>query len=370
MSSSSSSLLLFLFSCGLLLLCCFPLGSFPQRLPRDRPRPDSDYWCPVNPQIPKYVPRNKEPLVGNLLCPQSDTTNGLVDAWLKGFKDYHPNVTISVPINGSGIAGPCLMDKSCDCAIIAREMLLKEYIPYREKLGYDPVEVAVSGGSYRYLAFTDAITFFVNAENPILPQLTFPQIDAIFTKTRRRGYPTDITDWGQLFDVVGYTAVEEETINEWKKAPIKLYGVKVENGFEYFLNRTILLGGTWKDNIVTRDTVFEIASLVGKDKYGIGYSGIAYVNPEDNVKRISLSIDQHQPYYSGVIENICNRKYPLSRLVFTYTNREPGKLINPIVNEFIRYQLSYEGQIAVLFDRIFLPLTPQIIQASLQKLDP
>jgi len=353
----------------LFLLCLVLPCFFSQRLPRERPAPDPDYWCPVSQQIPSYVPQNKVPLAGEILCPQSDTTTGLVELWLRGFKDYHPNVTILSPVNGSGIAGPCLMNKTCNCAIIAREMLLKEYVPYREKLGYDPVEVAVSGGSYRSLAFTDAETFFVNFDNPILPRLTFPQIDAVFSKTRRRGHPTDITRWGQLIQAAGHEGGDEK-LDEWQNAPINLYGVKIENGFEYYLNRTILLGGTWKDNIVTRDTVFELASLVGKDKYGIGYAGIAYINPEDKVKRVELAIDKGQPYYAGDNDNICNRRYPLSRLVFTYTSREPGRVINPIVNEFIRYQLSYEGQLAVLFDHIFYPLTFPVVQASLKKLDP
>ena len=43
----------------------------------------------------------------------------------------------------------------------------------------------------------DTLAVFVNKDNPIA-SLTLDQVDAVFSKTRRCGLPSDVTTWGQL----------------------------------------------------------------------------------------------------------------------------------------------------------------------------
>jgi len=324
------------------------------RPPHQRP-PSSqlNYNCLADKDLPKFVPSLNATIERTLLVPQSDTTYYLMLRWANDFTKYYPFVVLNAPIIGSGIAGPCLANQSCDLSIIAREMLLPELELFEDAWGYPPFEFPLTGGSYAALAYTDAMTVIVHPTNP-LAKLTFDQFDAIFSTTRYRRYSHDITLWGQLG--LG---------GDWKDKPINLIGVTAPNGFEYFLNRTILLGGKWKDTIQTRETVFDLAAMVAQDPYSMGYTGLAFLNV--SVNRLALSASGGWPYvgdknYVRSDEyDVCTRQYPLSRVIYLYTNRIPGADLDPVIKEFLNYVLSYEGQKAVQDDMIFLPLPASLI---------
>jgi len=54
--------------------------------------------------------------------------------------------------------------------------------------------------------------------------LTFAQVDAVFSTTRRRGYPHEIKQWGQLGLMSG-----------WEDIPIALYGRDEKSGTRAFI---------------------------------------------------------------------------------------------------------------------------------------
>jgi phosphate transport system substrate-binding protein len=66
---------------------------------------------------------------------------------------------------------------------------------------------------------------------------------------------------------------------------------------------------------------------------------------------------------------VANRSYPLTRTVYFYINRTPGKPVSPLVREFLRYILSREGQADVARQEIYLPLTPAMLLKERAKLD-
>jgi phosphate transport system substrate-binding protein len=43
--------------------------------------------------------------------------------------------------------------------------------------------------------------------------------------------------------------------------------------------------------------------------------------------------------------------------------------MDPLVKEFMRYVLSYEGQTEVMRDGKYLPLTAEVVRAQLKKLE-
>ena len=67
--------------------------------------------------------------------------------------------------------------------------------------------------------------------------------------------------------------------------------------------------------------------------------------------------------------NIQNRTYPLYADVFFFVNRSPKKPLDPKVREFIRYVLSREGQMQVVRDGKYLPLTAAVVREQRQLLD-
>ena len=307
--------------------------------------------------IPAYKPVPS--LSGHLQSIGADTMETLMKYWIEDFQMLYPNVKIDMEAKASGTAGPALTEGKADLGPVAREMLPAEEQQFESKFGYKPCAVRVAGGSYRTPGKTHAIAFFVNEKNPI-EQLSYAQIDAMFTSTRKRGYK-EATKWGD----VGATG-------EWASKPIHLWGLIRPNGIAHFLESRILNGGEWKSGIEERTTVGSLAALdattqgVAKDPYAIGYAGFGNVMP--GVKAVALAEKDGGHYYQGTFEEVLNQKYPLSRVIYIYVNKAPGKPLDPKVSEFLKFVLSAKGQGDVVKEGIFLPLPPSMVKEELAKL--
>jgi phosphate transport system substrate-binding protein len=321
--------------------------------PAPRPNPPLPYSATVDSSIPAYKP--VKGLSGTLKGVESNTVTAVADAWIAGFTKIYPNVKISVEIGGSGQGGPRLTSGVADFAFIAREMMGREETPFVDKFGYKPLAIAVSGGSLAAKAFTDCVVFIVSKDNP-LDEITFPQLDAIYSATHNRGIKAPITTWGQL----GLTG-------EWADKPIHAWGVEIPNGYDTFVNIHVLAYGQWREGIQSQHTVIPLSDKVAADKYAISYTGLAW-NTNPDTKVLKLAVHPGDTFLSPTFENVASQKYPLSRVIYIFVNREPGKPINPVLREFIRYALSQQGQVAIVQDRIFTPLPAAMDALETEKL--
>jgi phosphate transport system substrate-binding protein len=308
----------------------------------------------LDPALPAYQPRRDLAISGNFKAACSDVLPRLVKAWIAGFRKLYPNVNISVAPPYAGSLGAVeLVKGNLDFVFVSRELRPDDISAFKAKFGYDPLSVAISGGSYRHFGFLDAIGFFVNIENP-LEKINFDQLDAILSSTHDRG-GEPITKWGQL----GLSGA-------WADKPIHIYGIKPWNGFEEFIRQRVLSvdgrRGEWRDDINFDKVVFPVAGRVEADRYGIGYSGLAYI--DSAVKLLPLSRHDGGPYYAPSYENVARASYPLSRVLYFNINKDPGKPLNPAIQEFLRFVLSRQGQQIVLEEALFLPLRASQVVAS------
>jgi phosphate transport system substrate-binding protein len=69
------------------------------------------------------------------------------------------------------------------------------------------------------------------------------------------------------------------------------------------------------------------------------------------------------------LETIRDHTYPLYAEYYFYFNREPGKPMDPKVDEFLHFILSQEGQGEVQREGRYLPLTADVVKAQLKKLE-
>ncbi|MDP9049188.1 MAG: substrate-binding domain-containing protein [Acidobacteriota bacterium] len=343
-----------LFAAALLLPACICSAAQNLETPAPRPDPPLPYSATVDPAIPAYRP--VKGLSGTLKGVESNTVTVLQQKWIDGFTKIYPNVKISVDIGGSGQGGPRLTNGSADFAFIAREMMGREETPFIDKFGYRPLAISVSGGSLAVKAFTDCVVFIVNKDNP-LNEITYPQLDAIYSATHNRGIKESITTWGQL----GLTG-------EWVDKPIHAWGVEIPNGYDNFVNMHVLANGQWREGIQSQKTVIPLSDKVAADKYAISYTGLAWdTNPGTKVLR--LSVHPGDPAIEPTFENVTSQKYPLARTIYIFVNREPDKSLTPVLREFIRYTLSREGQQAIVDDRIFTPLPAAMDATEAKKLN-
>ncbi|WP_260435911.1 PstS family phosphate ABC transporter substrate-binding protein [Burkholderia sp. Bp9143] len=296
--------------------------------------------------LPDFRPRTDLKLSGTFAGAASDVLPSLVNRWIEGFRKYYPNVDIHIsPPYAGSLGAKELVKEKLDFVFVSRELKPDDVTDFKAKFGYNPLSVPISGGSYRHFGFLDAIGFFVNKDNPI-EKLSYAQIDALYSRTHLRG-GKPIQTWGDL----GLTG-------EWADKPVHVYAIKPWNGFEEFVRQRVLSAdgkrGEWRDDIHYDKLVFPLAKDVADDRYGIGFSGIAYIDAP--VKMLPLGESDSGPFTAPTYENVALATYPLSRLIYFNTNKAPGKPLNPAIAEFLRYVLSKQGQQAVLDHAMYVPL--------------
>lgn len=281
---------------------------------------------------------------GQLSSIGSDTLNNLMTYWSEGFTKLYPIVKTQVEGKGSSTAPPALIEGVAQLGPMSRRMKSKEIDAFVEKYGYKPTEIRVA---------IDSLAVYVNKDNPI-EQLTMEEVDAIFSKSRNKGYPTDITTWGQ----VGLTG-------EWADKPMSLYGRNSASGtYGYFKEHT-LAKGDYKDTVKEQPGSASVVQGVEKDLGGIGYSGIGYKT--SGVKAIALANKSGETYYEPSIENAVSGDYPLARYLYVYVNKKPGEQLDKLTYEFVKYVLSREGQESVIKDG-YISLSADVVEAELEKL--
>jgi phosphate transport system substrate-binding protein len=281
---------------------------------------------------------------GNLNSIGSDTLNNLMTLWSEAFKKQHPNVKIQIEGKGSTTAPPALISGTAQLGPMSRLMKPEEIDGFEKQYGYKPTAIRVA---------VDGLAVFVNKDNP-LTQLTMPQVDAIFSKTRKGGGADDITTWGQL----GLTGA-------WAAKPISLYGRNSASGTYGYFKEHALYKGDYKDTVKEQPGSAAVVQGITADKFAIGYSGIGYKTSD--VKSLSLAAKAGGEFVSDDAANVYAGRYPLARFLYVYVNKAPGKPIGPLVQEFLAFVLSKDGQEIVIKDG-YLPLLGQHVAEELPKL--
>ncbi len=297
----------------------------------------------IDAAIPPY--QRTVTVSGNLSSVGSDTMNNMMTLWSEGFARVHPNVKIQVEGKGSSTAPPALIAGAAQLGPMSREMKDSEVDAVQARYGFAPTQIVTS---------LDTIGIYVNKDNP-LKAISLAEVDAIFSKNRKRGYPTDLTTWGQL----GLTG-------EWAKAPISIYGRNSASGTYGFFKEHALAKGDYKDTVKEQPGSASVVQGVTEDTFGIGYSGIGYRT--SGVRALPLGTKVGDTPFEANYENALSKTYPLSRYLFIYVVRDPRQPMDPLTREFLRYVLSREGQEGVIKDG-YLPLPASVVRQELAKLD-
>lgn len=297
----------------------------------------------VDPKIKPY--RKVGGVSGNLNSIGSDTLNNLMTLWAEGFRKEYPNVKIQIEGKGSSTAPPALTEGTAQLGPMSRRMKPEELDAFEKKHGFRPTEVGVA---------LDTLAVYVNKDNPIR-SLSLVEVDAIFSRTRRGGYPEDITTWGQL-----------GLKGEWAARPISLYGRNSASGTYGYFKEHALFKGDYKDTVKEQPGSASVVQGVAEDLNGIGYSGIGYRT--SGVRAVPLSVKPGGPAYAPTYGNALSGKYPLSRMLYIYIAKKPNEPLPRLVKEFLKFVLSREGQRIAIQDG-YLPLPARIVQRELAKLD-
>ncbi len=299
--------------------------------------------------------------------------------WEDGFRKYQSDIKFDYHLKAPALAIPALCMGAADIAP-SRHITFDETLMFERVFSRDPIEITMVTGSLNVPGWNYALAIVVNKDNPIA-KLTIDQLDGIFGTERDGGYDgttwrtetarrskENIRSWGQL----GLTG-------EWANKPINVYGDNLRYHIPRTFERLVFQGADkWNErlhefaNFKNADgtntlEAQQVINAIAKDRYGIGYSTVAYVTPE--TKTIAVAPRGSDQYVELNLETLRNRTYPLFDEVYIYIDREPGKPVDPKIKEFLRYVLSREGQDAVQRDAKYLPLTAAVVNEQRKKLE-
>nr|WP_156812060.1 phosphate ABC transporter substrate-binding protein PstS family protein [Idiomarina xiamenensis] len=292
--------------------------------------------------LPKYEPING--LSGNLSSVGSDTLANMMTFWSEEFTRLYPSINFQVQAAGSSTAPPALTEGTANFGPMSRMMKSKEIEAFEKRHGYKPTPVRVA---------IDALAVFVHKDNPI-EGLTIPQVDAIFSSTRKCGAQQQVNRWGDL-DMTG----------AWANRDLQLYGRNSVSGTYGYFKETALCDGDFRANVNEQPGSASVVQSVSTSVNAIGYSGIGYMT--SGVRAVPLAQKAGEPFIAANTENALAGKYPLARFLVVYVNKHPNKPLAPADAEFLKMILSQTGQEIVEKDG-YIPLPRAVVDAELKRL--
>lgn len=246
--------------------------------------------------------------VGFIQTKGSDTIVNAAQEVAEEFMKDYPHVFVAVTGGGSGVGIASLINKTCDVATASREMKPKE-IEVALKHGVTPKEFTVA---------YDGVAVIVNEKNPV-ERLTIEELHRIFTGK--------VKNWkefgGKDIGIVTISREVSSGTHIYFKEEVVQLGKK--GSAEEFSNETLLLSSS-------QAIVEEVAGNEG----AIGYLGMGYVSERTK----AVLVAKNGVAYPPNVDNVKQKKYPLSRGLYFYTNGEP----NGVTKLFIDFTLGPKGQ--------------------------
>lgn len=252
---------------------------------------------------------------GNITIKGSDTMVQLGQRWAEEYMKSHKDVSIQVAGGGSGTGIAALLNGSTDICEASRDMKPQEY-KNAETKGIKPFRVSVA---------LDGIAVFVHEINPV-KELSLEQLKAIYTGS--------ITNWKE---VGGPDHL------------IVIYGRENNSGTYAYFKEHVLKDEDYHEATQTLPGTAAVVNAVSKDKYGIGYGGLAWGK---GVKFVAVKKDDKSTAVIPSIKTVTDGSYPIARDLYWFFNGMPSGALKDLLN----WTLSPEGQkIAESADYIPLP---------------
>ncbi|MYM57676.1 phosphate ABC transporter substrate-binding protein PstS family protein [Vibrio sp. OCN044] len=283
-------------------------------------------------------------LGGSLTTVGSDTLAGITTLWVEAFKHLYPSVNGEVQASGSSTAPPALTEGTAQFGPMSRPMRQREIDAFEREHGYKPTELRIA---------IDAVGVFVHRDNPITG-LNFEQLDSIFSSTLRCGSTQSASTWADLG--LDY---------QWAKRSMQLFGRNSVSGTYGYFKKVALCGGDFRNNVNEQPGSASVVQATSSAINTIGYSGVGY--QVSGAKLVPIA-RQGQDYVYPSESNIVSGRYPLSRYLYLYVNKNPSKPLSNIMKEFILFIYSDQGQ-SIVKKAGYVPVSAEMASVELNKVD-
>ncbi len=254
----------------------------------------------------------------------SDTIVIMAQRWAEEYMKKNPGVKIQVTGGGSGTGIAALINGTTDFANSSRK------VKSEEKASIEAAKRKV----YEFPVALDALSVVVNRENPVTT-LSLVQIGKIYS---------------------GY-------INNWKQVggpdqKIIRYSRESNSGTYSFVKDEVLKGRDYAADCQTMNGTSDVAEAVARDKWGIGYGGVAYFAKVPALRIVSIKKTDDAPAVSPLgadgrpdFKVIYSHDYGLYRYLYMYATEEP----KGAKKAYLDWILGPEGQ-KIVEDVEYVPL--------------
>jgi phosphate transport system substrate-binding protein len=331
--------------------------------------------------LPHYVPKQQLTGVIRIWGNNYLTDGPLGGYWVEAFKKFQPGLTIEYHLPTGTIAVSAVAAGIADLGMNYKATLSDRLI-FEQVFHHPLTEIAAVTGSYDVYGWGPAGMVVVHKDNP-LDKISIKQLDGVFGSARLGGYAGSV--WHTEYP---YTRGPEENIRtwdqlgltgEWAGKPIHVGGQNLSAGAMLQFSNEVLMGSLQfvdgyqaYTNYITPDGKInswsvQVRRAVARDKYSIFYASPSTLSPD--MKELAIQAREGGPFVPRTLETVRDNSYPLTHHSYFYLNREPGKPVDPKVEEFLRFVLSQEGQDCVQREGRYLPLTGTIVREQLKKLE-
>jgi phosphate transport system substrate-binding protein len=307
--------------------------------------------------LPLYQPQRQ--VAGTIRIWGSPDDGWLIEELEAGFRSDQPRAQFVDTLHGPESTFASISMDVADMAFMEREIRMPlETMAFEWVHHYPPFELEIANDGLdadRARGPGVSLAFFVNKANP-LSCLTLRELDDIFGARPRRG-GKERRVWGDLGLGRG-----------WAARPIHVYGPALDDISTVYVRRAVLEGSyKWNPRYRTVPGRWsELLETLARDPDGITFAPPLPGN--EGVKPLRIAATFHSQCHPLNARTIESRQYPLVRTLDVALDRPPGRRIEPMLREFLRFILSRQGQRIIGSDGAYLPLDAASLRAQRRRL--
>ncbi|EIK95693.1 phosphate binding protein [Pseudomonas sp. M47T1] len=277
----------------------------------------------------------------------------IVERFNAALLKQHPGWRFQDESKGTTSAVPLLTHGVTLFGAMGREIDPLEINAYSKIVGTAPLEIRIAlaaNDTSQHLATSLAV--YVNRANP-LAQVSAAQVRRALSAGNPEG---DLSTWGQL-----------GLKGDWAMRRIHSYGTPEFTGFGTYLQSNHLQGRTLAPGYEGYGNTEAILARLAADPAGLAVAAIGLDNAR--IRALPIAGDDGR-LTTGTEAQVRDGEYPYGRFLYLYLRREPGKAIDPVAREYLRFVLSRQGQqIIASQPKGYFPLSAEQATAELAKLD-
>jgi len=266
--------------------------------------------------------------------------------WMDELQAEDPQFKLDLRASVATEVAEALIEGRSQLAPLNREFKPEELAAFTAKWGYPPTRMAIG---------VDALVILVQKDNP-LRELRIEQLDAAWTTSRLGGWPKDVRYWGDL----GLSA------SNWRTRAIVCIDRPEGDGLRDYFQQAVTKGGSSKiTNRPSADAMSLVAALIANPA-AIGYGSMGEVF--NNLRTVPVVPLGGRNAVEPSSDSVASGEYPLTRIMYVYFNRAPGRPLEATVLQFLRFALSAPGQ-RQLAPMGFVPLSQDLLLMNKKRLD-